>query len=54
MSAVDRYGFDMIATGPGGRSAVRMGFPTPCSTGDDVRQALVALVAEARRVDAGA
>jgi putative heme iron utilization protein len=48
MSAVDRYGFDMIAVGPGGRSAVRLGFPGPCSTGDQVRQAMVAMVREAR------
>ena len=37
MSAVDRYGFDMIAVGPAGRAAVRIGFPVPCSTGDEVR-----------------
>jgi putative heme iron utilization protein len=49
MSAVDRYGFEMIATGPSGRAAVRLGFPEPCSTGDEVRGAMVALVAEARR-----
>jgi heme iron utilization protein len=49
MSAVDRYGFEMVATGPTGRAAVRVGFPEPCSTGDEVRRAMVALVAEARR-----
>ena len=49
MSAVDRYGFDLIAAGPTGRAAVRIGFPAPCSTGEEVRQALVAMVAEARR-----
>lgn len=49
MSAVDRYGFEMIAVGPTGRAAVRLGFPEPCSTGDEVRQAMVALVAESRR-----
>ena len=49
MSAVDRYGFEMIAVGPRGRRAVRLGFPEPCATGTEVRQAMVAMVAEARR-----
>ncbi len=48
MSAVDRYGFEMIAVGPAGRAAVRLGFPSPCSTGTEVRQAMVAIVATAR------
>jgi putative heme iron utilization protein len=49
MSSVDRYGFDMVAEGASGRVAVRLGFPTPCDDGLAVRQAMVALVAEARR-----
>jgi putative heme iron utilization protein len=49
MSAVDRYGFEMVAEGPSGRAAIRLGFPSPCSTGDEVRRAMVAMVAEARR-----
>ena len=48
MSAVDRYGFEMIAVGPSGRAAVRLGFPEECATGDDVRTAMVAMVADAR------
>ena len=48
MSAVDRYGFEMIAVSPAGRAAVRLGFPAPCDTPDQVRAAMVALVAEAR------
>lgn len=48
MSAVDRYGFEMIAVGPTGRAAVRLGFPQPCDTGADVRTAMVAMVAAAR------
>ena len=48
MSAVDRYGFEMIAVSPAGRVAVRLGFPEECTTGDEVRQATVAMVAEAR------
>lgn len=49
MSAVDRYGFEMIAEGPSGRTAVRLGFPEPCTSGDEVRRAMVAMVGEARR-----
>ncbi len=52
MSAVDRYGFDMIAVSPGHRTAVRLGFPEQCTTGDQVRQAMVALVAAARAIAA--
>lgn len=48
MSAVDRYGFEMIAVSPAGRAAVRLGFPEECTTGTQVRQAMVALVADAR------
>jgi putative heme iron utilization protein len=48
MSGVDRYGFEMIAVSPAGRAAVRLGFPEECTTGDDVRRAMVALVADAR------
>jgi len=48
MSAVDRYGFEMIAVSPAGRIAVRLGFPEECTTGEHVRAAMVALVADAR------
>lgn len=48
MSAVDRYGFEMVAVSAAGRAAVRLGFPQPCSTGDEVRRAMVAMVADAR------
>jgi len=48
MSAVDRYGFEMVAVSPAGRAAVRLGFPEQCTTGDQVRRAMVALVADAR------
>ncbi|MCU1389669.1 MAG: hypothetical protein JWL72_3007 [Ilumatobacteraceae bacterium] len=50
MSSVDRYGFEMIAITPTGRHAVRLGFPEPCTDGLQVRQAMVALVTEARRL----
>jgi putative heme iron utilization protein len=48
MSAVDRYGFDMIAVSDAGRAAVRLAFPHECLTGTDVRNAMVAMVQEAR------
>jgi putative heme iron utilization protein len=48
MSAVDRYGFEMIAVTPSGRHAVRLGFPAPCTDGNQVRQAMVAMIAVAR------
>ncbi len=53
MSAVDRYGFEMIAVSPAGRAAVRLGFSTPCRTPDEVRAAMVTLVGEARARAAG-
>ena len=54
MSAVDRYGFEMIAVSPAGRTAVRLGFPDSCTTGEEVRRAMVALVGDARaRAGAG-
>ena len=48
MSAVDRYGFEIVATGSAGRSVVRLGFPRPCSTPEEVRQAMIAMLADAR------
>jgi hypothetical protein len=48
MAAVDRYGFDLVAVGPSGRATVRLGFPEPCAIGEEVRRAMVGLVAEAR------
>ena len=48
MSAVDRYGFEMIAVSDAGRAAVRLAFPNECLTATDVREAMVAMVQEAR------
>lgn len=48
MSAVDRYGFDLIAVSAEHRTPVRLAFPEECTTGDEVRRAMVAMVAEAR------
>ena len=52
MSAVDRYGFDLVAVGGDHRTAVRLAFPSECTTGDAVRAAMVAMVAEARAASA--
>jgi putative heme iron utilization protein len=54
MSSVDRYGFEMIAVSPAGRAALRLGFPEECTTGEQVRQAMVAMVADARAAAAHA
>lgn len=54
MSAVDRYGFDLVAVGPAGRATVRLGFPKECTTGQQVREAMIALVADARAAAATA
>ena len=48
MSAVDRYGFDLVAVSADHRTAVRLAFPDECTTGDEVRAAMVAMVTEAR------
>ena len=48
MSAVDRYGFDMVAITPNGRHAVRLGFPEPCTDPSQVRMAMVAMITSAR------
>ena len=48
MSAVDRYGFEVVATTPQGRSVVRLGFPEPVTTTEEVRAALVGMVRHAR------
>ena len=48
MSAVDRYGFEMIAVSDTGRAAVRLAFPSECLSATDVREAMVAMVQEAR------
>jgi putative heme iron utilization protein len=48
MSAVDRYGFELVATSPGGRAGVRLGFPAPVAKPEEVRAALVVMVRQAR------
>src|SRR3954469_15418231 len=48
MSAVDRYGFEMIAVSDAGRAAIRLAFPHECLSATAVREAMVAMVQEAR------
>ncbi|HLF39904.1 MAG TPA: DUF2470 domain-containing protein, partial [Acidimicrobiia bacterium] len=52
MTAVDRYGFDVVAEGPGGRAAVRLGFAAPLGDAGEVRPELVRLVRSARAAEA--
>jgi putative heme iron utilization protein len=51
MTAVDRYGFDVVAevAGEDRRAAVRIGFRSPQDDADHVRRELVAMLHEARR-----
>jgi heme iron utilization protein len=49
MTAVDRYGFDVVVSGPDGRAALRLGFDTAVATPAAVRPAMVRLVERARR-----
>jgi heme oxygenase (biliverdin-IX-beta and delta-forming) len=49
MTAVDRYGFEVIADlGGDRREALRIGFRSPQETGDGVRHELVGMLREAR------
>ena len=49
MTAVDRYGFDVVADlGDDRREALRIGFRAPQHTADEVRRELIAMLGEAR------
>ena len=48
MTGVDRYGFDMSVKTAEGPRPVRLAFPKPVASADEVRTALVAMVKEAR------
>jgi putative heme iron utilization protein len=48
MSAVDRYGFVLDVTTPAGGRQARIAFAEPVSTGEQVRAAVVALLADCR------
>ena len=51
MTSVDRYGFEMSAVTADGPRPVRVAFPGPVTTPDEVRAAMVALVREGRAKD---
>jgi heme oxygenase (biliverdin-IX-beta and delta-forming) len=48
MTAVDRYGFDVVAGGPSGRAALRFGFDAAVASPAAVRPAMIQLVERAR------
>lgn len=51
MTAVDRYGFDLVATGPEGRGTVRVGFSASIREPEQVRREMVRLVRAAREIE---
>jgi putative heme iron utilization protein len=48
MTGVDRYGFEMSAMTPQGPRPIRLAFPTPVSTPEEVRAALISMVKGAK------
>ena len=48
MVGIDRYGVTLQVATPGGPRLARLGFPTPLSSSDDARPAVIALLAQAR------
>jgi len=48
MTGVDRYGFEMSAMTPKGPRPVRLAFPTPVSTPEQARAALISMLKDAR------
>ncbi len=49
LTSVDRYGFVLEAETPSGPKVARLAFERPVATSDDVREAMIALVREARK-----
>jgi putative heme iron utilization protein len=49
MVAVDRLGFDLLASTPNGLQPARLNFDDPVDTPEDVRKSVVALLARARK-----
>lgn len=54
VTGIDRYGLDLVATGPGGPGRVRLGFDEPVATPDAIRAATVTLARRARETAAAA
>jgi putative heme iron utilization protein len=48
VTTLDRYGLDLLATGPDGAGRVRLGFDEPVTTAPEIRTATVALTRRAR------
>jgi putative heme iron utilization protein len=48
MTAVDRYGFDLEVSAPGGVQRARLAFAAPACTAEEVRRAMVAMAKAAR------
>jgi hypothetical protein len=48
MTAVDRYGFELAAVTPSGPRAGRVAFDEPVTTSEEVRKAMIALLARVR------
>jgi heme iron utilization protein len=48
MTAMDRYGFELVVVTPSGPRSTRLGFDAPISSSNEVRGAMVALVQAAR------
>ncbi len=53
MVGIDRHGVTLRATTPAAPRLARVGFPKPLESADDARPAVIALLGEARRQDAG-
>lgn len=53
MTSIDRYGFEMTAFGPFGQGPVRLAFARPITSAKEAREALVAMVGQARTALAG-
>lgn len=51
VTGIDRYGLDLVATGPDGPGRVRLGFDEPVGTPDAIRAATVTLARRAREAD---
>jgi putative heme iron utilization protein len=49
VTGIDRYGLDLVATGPQGPGRVRLGFDEPVGTPDAIRAATVTLARRARQ-----
>jgi putative heme iron utilization protein len=54
VTGIDRYGLDLVATGPGGPGRVRLGFDEPVVTPEAIRAATVTLARRARQAAAPA